>query len=150
MKSRIEKLSKIAAVILLVIFVIWKVYAPIDDRNEIKHLLNIDHMPNIKNPVCSVRGITDFVATCYFEVDSADFTQITKGYEYYVSTSRSAHGGPLPISSFNITQIQEKLGKEFTVAEEYSYIRSIDGIPQHVIIATDETKTKALINIYKE
>jgi hypothetical protein len=150
MKNRIEKLSKIAAVILLVIFIAWKTHEPIGNRNMIKEALKIDHMPHIKNTICSIGGITDYVATCYFELTSADFPQITKGYEYYVSSSRSAYGGPLPISSFNVTQIQEKLGKEFTVAEEYSYIRSADGIPKHVIIATDETKTKVLINIYEE
>ena len=129
-----------ASLCLATIFFVLIWHFAIDEREAVKGILNIKTLPkSISNIECNSYGFTDILATCYFEIDSSEFSMLRNGRKFdnvddsAVGTSFKEAGGP-------------PVGKNFAI--KLLYIEYSPG--GHVKLMTDNDQNQVCIDIYIE
>lgn len=81
----IPKKVKIGLIILghIIVAILIALYGVNTDRENIQYNLRIEALPqSLKNEDCESHGVTDFVQTCYFEIESGDFEKVIRGWDF--------------------------------------------------------------------
>ncbi len=130
----------------------WKGCMYFDNRNTLAFTLNTKSLPkSVKNVECSGLAITDYVATCIFELDPKDFGRLTARRAF-----QTVHCDSLPYSEYYATRLAPNL-QPTTCLVTYPFARGIDNYevrhPQtagHVSVLLDRQRRQALVDIYIE
>jgi len=106
-------------------------------------ILEIPGLPASATKIdCLDHGVTDFLASCFFEIEPRDFPKLLEGREFeaYVPDFKSSHdfqGGP-------------PVGPKFSIGTAYSAMPSDAPHGGSLRVATDRFRHYVVVDIYVE
>ena len=140
--SRTPKMIILAIISISLCYVAWRASQPLISKSFLKGVLKLEELPSsINNIKCDSNGITEYMASCYFEINPKDATLITLGLEM-----------PLPIFDNKPSHDYSVVGglvvgPTFTVRTVYSKALENKGF---IKILMNETKSQVRVDIFQQ
>lgn len=123
--------------------VAWAVFDHYEDRSIAAYILNIDALPATARGVeCKGWGLTDFVATCAFELAPSDHRRLLIGRAFVPTPCRSR-------TAYDFNQYVE-VGPDFQAATCLEVNSQDFAYGGELRFATDEERRYVLIDAYFE